>query len=239
MNDDRVVDADVLMDEDVSETDSHAHALGIARINDSATAEDPHRVAVVPGCGRCVGAADVLLAVCSSRRDWTEPSAARRRRTTRISSTMTYRLEELAVRAIDSVLLVRVDLPGLGFPPHPSGWIVVEEQSTIESDSAGDFQWSAVKDEQVDFGRQVNLEGGWNRFGEVRCDVNVGGRSGGACCVAAVKVGELGAAAPQDLQCSCDCGALHEAMMAQPMPHRQVLDRGDHGQREGSVLLTS
>ena len=34
---------------------------------------------------------------------------------------MTYRLEELEVRAIDSVLLVGVDLPGLGFPPHSSG----------------------------------------------------------------------------------------------------------------------
>ena len=48
----------------------------------------------------------------------------------RISSTTTHRLEELAVRSIDPVLLVGVDLPGLGFPPHSSGRSSSKEAGT-------------------------------------------------------------------------------------------------------------
>ena len=48
----------------------------------------------------------------------------------RISSTTTHRLEELAVRLIDPVLLVGVDLPGLGFPPHSSGRSSSKEAGT-------------------------------------------------------------------------------------------------------------
>ncbi len=51
IRDDRVVDPDVFMDEDVSKSDGHAHAFGSARINDPAIAEDPYRVTVVPGHG--------------------------------------------------------------------------------------------------------------------------------------------------------------------------------------------
>lgn len=67
------------------------------------------------------------------------------------------------MRPIDPVLLVGVDLPGLGFPPHSSGWISVEEQPSVESYAAGNLKWSAVEDEQIELGRQVQFEGSGDR----------------------------------------------------------------------------
>ena len=49
-------------------------------------------------------------------------------------------------------------------------------------------------------GRQVQLEGGGDRLGEVRRDVDGGVRTGRSRCLAAVKLGELRAAAPQNRQ---------------------------------------
>jgi hypothetical protein len=48
--------------------------------------------------------------------------------------------------------------------------------------------------------RQVQLEGGGDRLGEVCRDVDVGVRAGRSHCLATVKIGELRAAAPQNRQ---------------------------------------
>src|SRR5919107_816071 len=96
-------------------------------------------------------------------------------RRTRISSTTAEEaLDELAVAAVHPRLLVGVDLPGRGDPPHPGRRIVVEEQHAVAGDPTGQLEGHlVVQDDEVDTGRKGHVERCGSRRRPPRGDVDV------------------------------------------------------------------
>lgn len=119
-------------------------------------------------------------------------------RSTRTLSTIEQACDELTVAPLDSVQLVKVDLPGLSQPVHSCHRIIVEEEEPLDKDTSGKLQWGVVQHEQIDSGWQQHIEGlGCDTWPPGR-DVDVGARSGGAASGTPVDQGESGTSLAED-----------------------------------------